>query len=53
MNLLGMFARRPELGRTKTRLAKSIGNEATVTVYAAFVEDLIRRCENRDCVRLR
>ena len=45
MNLLGMFARRPEPGKTKTRLANSIGNEAAATVYAAFVEDLIRRCE--------
>lgn len=45
MNLLGMFARRPEPGKTKTRLAKTIGNEAAVTMYAAFVEDLIHRCE--------
>ena len=46
MNLLGMFARRPEPGKTKTRLAKSIGDNAAAAVYAAFVEDLIRRCEN-------
>ena len=45
MNLLGMFARRPEPGQTKTRLAKSIGNDSAAAVYAAFVEDLIRRCE--------
>ncbi|HIK95642.1 MAG TPA: glycosyltransferase [Planctomycetes bacterium] len=45
MNLLGMFARRPEPGKTKTRLAKSIGNAAAAAVYAAFVEDLIDRCE--------
>ncbi len=45
MNLLGMFARRPEPGKTKTRLAKSIGNDAAAAVYAAFVEDLICRCE--------
>ena len=45
MNLLGMFARRPEPGQTKTRLAESIGDEAAVTVYAGFVEDLIHRCE--------
>ncbi len=45
MNLLGMFARRPEPGKTKTRLAKSIGNDAATAVYAGFVEDLIPRCE--------
>ena len=45
MNLLGMFARRPEPGKTKTRLAKAIGNDAAATVYAAFLEDLIGRCE--------
>jgi uncharacterized protein len=46
MNLLGIFARRPDPGRTKTRLAKSIGDDAAAAVYAAFVEDLISRCEN-------
>ncbi|MCP4510246.1 MAG: DUF2064 domain-containing protein, partial [Fuerstiella sp.] len=45
MKLLGMFARRPAPGKTKTRLAKSIGNDAAAAIYAAFVEDLIHRCE--------
>lgn len=44
MNILGMFARRPEPGKTKTRLAASIGGAAATDLYAAFVQDLISRC---------
>ena len=44
MNLLGMFARQPVAGQTKTRLAASIGDEATVALYSGFVEDLLQRC---------
>lgn len=44
MNLLGMFARRPEPGKAKTRLAASIGESAAAELYAAFVEDLSHRC---------
>lgn len=46
MNTLGMFARRPVPGQTKTRLAATIGNESAATLYAAFVEDLIARCSS-------
>lgn len=46
MNVLGMFAKRPTPGRTKTRLAASIGGEAAVELYAAFVEDLLERLPN-------
>lgn len=39
-DLLVVFARRPEPGRTKTRLAASLGDEAAAGLYTAFVEDL-------------
>ena len=41
--VLGMFARYPEPGRTKTRLAASIGDEAAASLYTAFVCDLMAR----------
>lgn len=44
MNVLGMFARHPTPGKTKTRLAATIGDHAAVELYAAFVEDLLLRC---------
>ena len=44
MNLLGMFAKHPVPGETKTRLAASIGFEAAAALSAAFVEDLLARC---------
>lgn len=44
MKTLGMFARRPEPGRTKTRLAASIGNTAAAHLAAAFATDLLQRC---------
>ena len=40
---LVIIARYPELGKTKTRLARSIGAEATVQLYAAFLTDLAQR----------
>lgn len=49
MNTLGMFARFPEAGRTKTRLAASIGDQQAADLYACFVEDLIgRTCKLAD-----
>ena len=44
MNLLGMFAKHPVPGETKTRLAATIGFEAAAALSAAFVEDLLARC---------
>ncbi len=44
MNVLGMFARHPIRGKTKTRLAATIGDDAATSLYAAFVEDLLCRC---------
>ncbi|HYS52140.1 MAG TPA: TIGR04282 family arsenosugar biosynthesis glycosyltransferase [Thermoanaerobaculia bacterium] len=37
-----VFARLPELGKVKTRLAESIGAEKTLAVYAAMLHDLLR-----------
>jgi len=39
-NVLVVFARSPEAGRVKTRLARSVGDEVAAALYAAFVRDL-------------
>lgn len=44
MSLLGMFARYPQPGQTKTRLATGVGDEVAAEIYAAFVTDLVARC---------
>ncbi len=38
-----IIARYPEAGKTKTRLARSIGDEPTAQLYLAFLTDLARR----------
>ncbi|HJT57799.1 MAG TPA: TIGR04282 family arsenosugar biosynthesis glycosyltransferase [Ktedonobacteraceae bacterium] len=38
-----IMARYPQVGTTKTRLACSIGNEATLLLYKAFLTDLARK----------
>ena len=43
MTVLGLFARHPLPGKTKTRLAKSIGNEAAAEMAEAFLYDLLHR----------
>jgi len=43
MNVLGLFARVPQPGRVKTRLAAEIGSGAAVELYAAFVADVLDR----------
>jgi rSAM/selenodomain-associated transferase 1 len=50
---LGIFARLPEPGKTKTRLAAAISDQAAAQLYAAFVRDLLdRSCSlaDRICV---
>ncbi|MEZ6059516.1 MAG: TIGR04282 family arsenosugar biosynthesis glycosyltransferase [Planctomycetaceae bacterium] len=44
MNTLGIFAKHPERGTVKTRLAAAIGNSSAAELYAAFVRDLTKRC---------
>ncbi|HEY1584099.1 MAG TPA: TIGR04282 family arsenosugar biosynthesis glycosyltransferase [Polyangia bacterium] len=39
MSTIVIFARAPELGAVKTRLAKTIGNERALALYEAFVDD--------------
>ena len=43
MNHLGLFAKFWQPGTVKTRLAKSIGNQAACTVYRCFVNHLLDR----------
>ncbi|GCE13743.1 TIGR04282 family arsenosugar biosynthesis glycosyltransferase [Tengunoibacter tsumagoiensis] len=40
---LVIMARYPQSGQTKTRLARSIGETATLTLYQAFLQDLAQR----------
>lgn len=47
-NALIILARAPQLGQGKTRLAATIGAEATLTLYKAFVTDLAQRFHNND-----
>lgn len=42
---LGMLARYPQPGRTKTRLAQSIGARSAAELSACFTADLIARCQ--------
>lgn len=39
--VLGMFGRRPEVGRVKTRLAAALGAEMACTAYEAMLLDLL------------
>jgi len=40
MSTLIVFARAPVLGRVKTRLARALGDEAALAVYAALLDDV-------------
>jgi uncharacterized protein len=40
---LVIMARYPEVGKTKTRLARTIGHEAALHLYRAFLTDLAQR----------
>jgi rSAM/selenodomain-associated transferase 1 len=46
---LVIMARYPEQGKVKTRLAHSLGDEATLNLYQAFLADLARRFANWSC----
>lgn len=41
---LALFARPPEPGRAKTRLARAIGAERAAALYAAFLRDVLGTC---------
>jgi rSAM/selenodomain-associated transferase 1 len=42
-----IFARLPELGRVKTRLASAVGDERALAAYRAMLEDALRSIGNR------
>jgi rSAM/selenodomain-associated transferase 1 len=46
---LAIMARYPEKGKIKTRLARSIGDDATLHLYQAFLCDLAQRFANWTC----
>lgn len=43
-----VFARLPELGRVKTRIAAEIGHERTLVLYEAMLADLLERVGDSD-----
>lgn len=45
---LVVIARYPEAGKTKTRLARSLGDEATAQLYSAFLTDIAQRFSGQD-----
>jgi rSAM/selenodomain-associated transferase 1 len=45
---LVVMARYPEVGKTKTRLARTIGGDEAVRLYQAFLTDLARRFARRE-----
>ncbi|NQY06003.1 MAG: glycosyltransferase [Flavobacteriaceae bacterium] len=48
-NLILIFTRNPELGKCKTRLAKTIGNENALTVYKILLEHTRQIVTDLDC----
>jgi len=48
-NLLLIFTRNPELGKVKTRLAKTIGNEAALDIYKFLLEHTKQVTQNLSC----
>lgn len=48
-NLLIIFTRNPELGKCKTRLAKTIGNEAALEIYKFLLQHTVSVTKNLTC----
>ena len=48
-NLLIVFTRNPELGKVKTRLAKSIGDEIALTIYKTLLDRTEKTTRNLTC----
>src|SRR5260370_5660895 len=46
---LVVMARYPEVGKTKTRLARTIGHDETIRLYRAFLADLAQRFAGQPC----
>lgn len=47
-----VFAKTPELGRVKTRLARSLGDELALELYRCFLADLVERLSAVPGVRM-
>jgi rSAM/selenodomain-associated transferase 1 len=50
--VLGLFAKRPEPGYVKTRLAASVGAEPAARIAAAFLADTVQRLTQVDAQRI-
>ncbi len=48
-NLLLIFTRNPELGKAKTRLAKSVGNETALEIYKFLLNKTKEVTQNLSC----
>jgi len=48
-NLLVIFTRNPELGKVKTRLAKTIGDENALTIYKTLLDRTEKTVREIDC----
>lgn len=48
-NLIIVFTRNPELGKVKTRLAKTIGNNDALNIYKFLLEHTQNTIRNIDC----
>ncbi len=48
-NLLMIFTRNPELGKVKTRLAKSLGDENALTIYKMLLDKTKEVTQNLSC----
>ena len=48
-NLLIVFTRNPELGKVKTRLAKTIGDQKALDIYRLLLEHTKKTIQNIDC----
>ncbi len=48
-NLLLIFTRNPEIGKCKTRLAKTIGAENALSIYKTLLEHTVKTTSNIPC----
>ena len=48
-NLLLVFTRNPELGKVKTRLAKTIGDQKALDIYMLLLQHTKKTIQNIDC----
>jgi rSAM/selenodomain-associated transferase 1 len=51
-NLLIIFTRNPELGKVKTRLAKSVGDETALEIYQFLLDKTKEVTQGLDCTKV-